>query len=188
MSATAPNDPGRIDTAASSGGLAGFVARLRQAGQGLAARWATFAPRERRLMAFAAAVLGAFVLWAVAIAPAWRTLQSAPAQIDLLDLQLQQMQVLAAESVTLRAVAPVPAEQAQAALAAATERLGAPGKLSIQGDRVLLTLKSVSAAQLAAWLAEARVGARARVVDATLTRAGPGLWDGSLTLTLGTTR
>ena len=85
-------------------------------------------------------------------------------------------------------LAPVPTEQAQAALAAATERLGAPGKLSIQGDRVLLTLKSASAAQLTAWLAEARVGARARVVDATLSRAGPGLWDGNLTLTLGTNR
>jgi len=188
MSAAAPNDPGHTHPAGARGGLAGLSARLRHAGRDLAARWATFAPRERRLMALAATVLGAFLLWAVAIGPAWRTLQSAPAQIDLLDLQLQQMQVLAAESVALRAVAPVPAEQAQAALTAATERLGAPGKLSIQGDRVLLALKGASAAQLTAWLAEARVGARARVVDATLTRAGPGLWDGSLTLTLGTAR
>ncbi len=188
MSAAAPNDPGHADPAGERGGLAGLSARLRLASRGLALRWAAFAPRERRLIAFAATVLGAFLLWAVAIGPAWRTLQSAPAQIDQLDLQLQQMQVLAAESVTLRAVAPVPAEQAQAALAAATERLGAPGKLSIQGDRVLLTLKGASAAQLSAWLAEARVGARARVVDATLTRAGPGLWDGNLTLTLGTAR
>jgi general secretion pathway protein M len=141
MSATAPNDPGYTDPADARGGLAGLAARLRHAGRGLAARWASFAPRERRLMAIAAAVLGAFLLWALAIAPAWRTLQSAPAQIDLLDLQLQQMQGLAAESVTLRAVPAVPAEQAQAALTAATERLGPPGKLSIQGDRVLLTLK-----------------------------------------------
>ena len=188
MSATAPNDTGHTDPAGERGGLAGLAARLRHAARGLGARWASFAPRERQLMALAAAVLGTFLLWAVAVAPAWRTLQSAPAQIDLLDLQLQQMQVLAAESVTLRAVAAVPSEQAQAALTAATERLGTPGKLSIQGDRVLLNLKGASAAQLSAWLAEARVGARARVVDATLMRAGAGLWDGSLTLTLGTAR
>ena len=182
MSATAPHDP--ADRSVGSG----LAARWQTARRTLALRWAAFAPRERRLLSIGGSVLVAFVVWAAAIAPAWRTLQSAPAQLDALDLQLQRMQGQAAEAVALRAVAPVPAAQAQAALTAATERLGAPGKLSLQGERALLTLKGVSPAQLSAWLAEARVGARVRVVEAKLNPSGPGLYDGSLTLALGPAR
>ena len=152
-------------------------------------RWAAFAPRERRLLSLAAAVLGLFLLWTLAVAPAWRTLRSAPAQLDTLDAQLQQMQALAAEAGRLRGAPPVPLDQAQAALSAATARLASPAsKLSLQGERALLSLKGVSALQLSAWLAEARAGARARVVEATLTQTGPGTYDGSLTLALGAAR
>jgi len=154
----------------------------------LGARWAALAPRERRLLGLGGTVLGAFLLWALAIAPAWRTLAAAPAQADALAAQWQQMQALAGEAARLRAVPPVPLDQAQAALTAATERLGGPAKLSLQGERALLTLKGASGAQLGAWLAEARAGARARVVEATLTQAAPGLYDGSLTLALGAGR
>lgn len=152
-------------------------------------RWAAFAPRERRLLSVAAAVLGLFLLWTLALAPAWRTLRSAPAQLDTLDAQLQQMQALAAEAGRLRGAPPLPLDQAQAALSAATERLASPAsKLSLQGERALLSIKGVSALQLSAWLAEARAGARARVVEATLTQSGPGTYDGSLTLALGASR
>ena len=152
-------------------------------------RWAAFAPRERRLLSLAAAVLGLFLLWTLAVAPAWRTLRIAPAQLDTLDAQLQQMQALAAEAGRLRGAPPVPLDQAQAALSAATARLASPAsKLSLQGERALLSLKGVSALQLSAWLAEARAGARARVVAATLTQTGPGTYDGSLTLALGAAR
>jgi general secretion pathway protein M len=146
------------------------------------------APRERRLVSLAGAVLGTFLVWSLAIAPAWRTLQSAPARLDAQQQQAQQMQLLAGEAAALRAVAPVPLDQAQAALTAATERLGPPGKLSLQGERALLTLKGVDGAALAAWLAEVRAGARARVVEAALTMTGPGVYDGSLTLALGAGR
>ena len=155
----------------------------------LRTRWAAFAPRERRLLTLAAVVLGGFLLWSVALAPAWRTLQTAPAQLDALDAQAQQMQALATEAGLLRAAPPVPLDQAQAALTAATERLASPAsKLSLQGERALLSLKGVGSAQLSAWLAEARAGARARVVEASLTQTGPGLYDGSLTLALGAAR
>lgn len=151
----------------------------------LQARWAALSRRDRRLLGSAALLLGGYLLWALAIAPAWRTLASAPAQLDALDLQGQQMQSLASEAALLRAVAPVPIDQAQAALTAATERLGAPGKLSLQGERALLVVKGVSPAQLSAWLAEVRAGARARVVEANLTQSGAGQYDGSLTLAVG---
>jgi general secretion pathway protein M len=161
------------------------LAAARSAWRALQGRWSALALRERRLLALAAAVLGAYGLWALAIAPAWRTLDKAPAQLDAQQRQLQQMQLLARETLALRSVAPVPLDQAQAALGAATERLGPPNKLSLQGDRALLRFSGLSAAQLAAWLAEARAGARARVIEASLTMSGPGVYDGSLTLALG---
>ena len=169
------------DTHAQHPALASARAALRD----LQTRWAALSRRDRRLLGGAALLLGGYLLWALAIAPAWRTLASAPAQIDALDLQGQQMQSLASEAALLRAVAPVPIDQAQAALTAATDRLGAPGKLSLQGERALLILKGVNPAQLSAWLAEVRAGARARVVEANLTQSGAGLYDGSLTLALG---
>ena len=78
--------------------------------------------------------------------------------------------------------------QAQQALTGATTRLGDNAKLSLQGERALLTLKGVSGNQLASWLAEVRAGARARVVEASLSQTSPGLYDGSLTLALGAGR
>ena len=90
-------------------------------------RWGAFAPRERLAIGAALALIGVYLVWAIAMQPAWRTLRDAPAQLDRLDAQLQQMQRLAAESKTLRGTAPVSPGQAAVALTSATERLGAQG-------------------------------------------------------------
>ena len=161
---------------------------LTQARATARARWAALAERERRLVLIAALVLGTGLLWAVGLAPALRTLAVAPAQLALGEARAQQMQALANEAKALRAVAPVPMAQAQAALSAATGRLGEVAKLSLQGERAVVALKGISGAQLAAWLGEARAGARARVVEASLNQTTPGLYDGSLTLALGSAR
>ena len=164
------------------------TAPLRQAKARIGAQWATLATRERRLVLVAAAVVGAGLLWGLALAPALRTLASAPAQLAAAEAQLQQMQALASEAQALRAVAPVPMAQAQAALTAATGRLGSAAKLSLQGDRAVVTLQGINGEQLGAWLGEARAGARARVVEASLSQTTPGLYDGSMTLALGSGR
>ena len=164
------------------------TAPLRQAKARIGAQWATLATRERRLVLVAAAVVGAGLLWGLALAPALRTLASAPAQLAAAEAQLQQMQTLASEAQALRAVAPVPMAQAQAALTAATGRLGSAAKLSLQGDRAMVTLQGINGEQLGAWLGEARAGARARVVEASLSQTTPGLYDGSMTLALGSAR
>jgi general secretion pathway protein M len=140
------------------------------------------------LVSIAAVVLGAFLLWTLAIAPALRTLATAPAQLAAAEAQARQMQALAGEAASLRAVAPVPMAQAQAALTAATGRLGEAARLSLQGERAVVTLKGISGEQLGAWLAEARAGARARVVEASLSQTAPGQYGGSLTLALGSAR
>ena len=64
----------------------------------LQARWQALAPRERRLVALAAACVGLALLWAVALAPAVRTWRQSEATRAALDRQLQQMQQLQAFS------------------------------------------------------------------------------------------
>ena len=147
------------------------------------ARWQALGARERRGLAVAAWVLGLFLLWALAIAPAWRTVRAAPAQLDRLDAQLQQMQRLASEARELRAIPALSSSQSIAALRAASEALGAAGRLQIAGDRATLTLSGVNGTQLRDWLAEARSAARTRPIEANLTR-GPQGYSGSIVVAL----
>lgn len=147
-------------------------------------RWQGLGSRDRRLAWLAAAVLAAFLLWTLAVQPAWRTLRDAPAQRDRFDLQLQEMRALATEVQQLRDAPALSTEQSAAALRAASERLGSAARLSLQGDRAVLTLNGVSSLQLREWLAEARAGARARPVEAQLSRGARG-FNGSVVLSLG---
>jgi general secretion pathway protein M len=149
------------------------------------ARWRALGQRERRGIAIIAWVVGLFLLWAVAIAPAWRTARVAPAQLDQLDAQLQQMQRLANEARELRAIPALGGSQAAAALRAASEQLGVAGRLQLSGDRATLTLTGVNGSQLREWLAEARSAARARPLEANLTR-GPQGYSGSIVVALPT--
>ena len=146
--------------------------------------WRALPSRDRSLALLGGAVLALFLLWLLAIQPALSTLQRAPAELDLLDGQLQTMQRLAAEAGELRATPPVNAEQANAALKAATERLGDKAKISLQGERAVLSLNGAGTEALRGWLAEARSGARARPVEANLMRSGAG-YSGTLVLSIG---
>jgi len=141
----------------------------------LANWWQGLARRERRLITAAAAIITVAVLWLAVLAPALHTLQRAPVQIDAAEAQLQTMQRLAAEARELRAVTPVSTEQAANVLKAATARLGDKARLSVQGDRAVLTLAGVSSVALRDWLSEARSGARARTIEANLARGTTGL-------------
>lgn len=158
--------------------------RLAPAQSALQGWWASLAPRERRLLQAAGWLLALAALWWGALGPALRTVREAPAERAALDQQLQTMQGLAAEAKTLRAVAPADPAQAQAALQAAVARLGPRAKLSLQGTRAVLTLQGVHSGELSALVNEARTGARARVTEAQLSQAGPGTYQGSLTLAL----
>lgn len=150
--------------------------------------WRSRTPRERLAATLAAAALLSLLVWSAAVRPALRTLREAPVQIDRLDVELRRMQTLAAESRVLRAEPPMPPSQSAAALQAATARLGAAGRLALQGDRAVLTLDDVSPPALAAWLEEARSTARARPLEAQLTRGPKGGYSGTLALGLGSGR
>jgi len=146
--------------------------------------WAGLAPRERQLASLAGAALVALIVVLVLVQPALRTVRAAPAQLDTLDADLQTMQRLAAETRELRNTPPVNTAQSGAALKAASERLGDRAKLSLQGERAVLTLNGVGTEQLRSWLAEVRSGARARPLEATLTRGASG-YSGSIVVAIG---
>lgn len=150
----------------------------------LAAWWRSLPLRERRLLLLAAAVLGAFVLWSVAIRPALDTLQRAPAEHQRLDARLEAMQTLAAEARELRGATAVPPEVAAQALQGATQRLGEGARLLLQADRATLTLTDIGSTALRDWLLEARSAARARPLEAELVRGENG-YSGRIVLALG---
>ena len=150
----------------------------------LQTRWRELAARERRLAVVGAAVVVLGLTWALALQPAWRTVVRAGAEHAALDAQLQQMQRLAAEVQELRAAPAVTADEAEAALKTATERLGDQGKLILKGGRAVLSVNGVGTSALRDWLAEARAGARARPLEANLTRAANG-YNGTLVLAVG---
>jgi general secretion pathway protein M len=146
--------------------------------------WRARAPRERQALALVAFVVVAFIVWSLLVQPALNTLARAPAQLDLLEAQLQQMQRISSESGALRAAPRVAPGQAAQALKAATDRLGERGRLVLLGDRATLTLTGASPEALRAWLGEARSGARARPVEAQLQR-GPLGYSGTIGVALG---
>lgn len=151
---------------------------------GVRALWMSLAARERLWLTGLGWGLALLLVGLLAVQPAWRTLMRSPAELDAMDAQLQIMQRQAAEVQALRGAAPVTPDQAAAALAAATVRLGDRAKLSVQGERATLTLNGVGTAALRDWLAEARAGARARPIEANLSRAGAG-FSGTLVMGLG---
>jgi general secretion pathway protein M len=152
--------------------LGALTAPLRQ-------RWQALAPRERRIAGWLGWAAGLTLLWFVGIAPAWTSYRTAPARIDQLDKQLQDMQLLASEATALRALPPVGGLQAQAALKAATDALGSAGRLQLGGDRATVTFTNATGTQVRDWLAETRSAARTRPVEANLTR-GPQGYSGTV--------
>ena len=149
-----------------------------------AAWWRGLASRERTGLLTAGAVVLGYILWALALSPALQTLKRAPLDLDLLEAQYQGMQRLAVESQALRAIPPLPADAAVAALKSATERLGDKGRLMLQGDRAVLSVNGATPQALRDWVAEALSGARARPLEANLTRAGAG-YNGAIVVAIG---
>ncbi len=100
------------------------------------------------------------------------------------DAQMLQMQAIAAEAKQLRALPPVPSSVAEQVLKSATDDLGGKAKLTVNADRATLSVTGINGEDLRQWLIKARGGARARPVEASLTRAGDG-YNGTLVVTIG---
>ncbi len=151
----------------------------------LRARWEGLRPREQIMVAVAAVVVGAGLVWMIALGPALATLRTAEIQRRALDMQLQQMLVLQSQAQALKSQPKQGYEDALRLLEVSVrERLGTTARMSVAGDRVTLTLTGTAPDALAQWLTQARVNARALPGDARLTRNASGLWDGTMSLTL----
>jgi general secretion pathway protein M len=161
--------------------------------QSLKARWAQLAAREKTLLALAAGLVLATLLWQLSLAPALTTLRTADAQARVLNAQLQQMQAMQTEAKALQQQPTLGFDEALRALTLATEQtLGNTAKLNTAGDRTSVTLQGTSADALAQWLAQARLNARSVPAEARLVRAvapgapGGATWNGVLVMQLPT--
>jgi general secretion pathway protein M len=151
----------------------------------LQARYAKLDARERQMVIVIGGLLAFLLVWLILVRPAWKTLDEAPALREQADAQLLQMQAISNEAKQLRALPPVPQPVAEQVLKSATDDLGGKAKISVQGDRATLSVTGINGEDLRKWLIQARGGARARPVEATLTRAGDG-YNGTLVVAIGT--
>jgi general secretion pathway protein M len=145
--------------------------------------WRTLALRERIAVAVAALFLVVFFIWLIAIYPAWKTVRDTPKKIDYIEQQIQRLNRLALEASEFRREPPVPPSQAENAIRVATGRLGERGRVTLQGERATVSLTNVRTEELSAWLSEVRSAARARPVEAELSRSGEG-YSGNIILNM----
>ncbi len=158
------------------------------------ARWRALDAREQSLVGAAAVLVGLALLWWVGISPALSTLREAKTQQRALAADLEKMQRLRGQALAIQAQPKMErAESIRALEALVKQRLGASAQLSIIGDRATVTLRNAPAGELAQWLSQARVNARAVPGEARLVRstapsanapAGMATWDGTLVLNL----
>ena len=133
--------------------------------------WGQRSPREKGLLGVGALVLLLAGLWGLALAPALRTLQEAPAQQARLDTQSQTMQRLQAQAKSLQKSTLISRNESVQWLEKSTSELGAGAKINVQGDRATLSLEAAPAEAVARWLSLARERALALPVQAQLQRS-----------------
>ena len=155
----------------------------------LQARWTSLERRERTLVGTALSVVALALVWWIAVSPALRTLRQADAQQRALAAQVRQMQSLQAQAQSIQSQPRISRDEALRALESSAKRMGTVAQLSVAGDRATVTLRNAPADQLAQWLSQARVNARARPSEARLVRSttnpgGPATWDGTVVLSL----
>ena len=138
---------------------------LRQAAQ---QAWGQRSPREQRLLGAGAAMLVLASVWGVALAPALRTWQEAPARQAQLDAQSQRMQQLQAQAKSLQTPRTLTRSEAVQWLEKNLTDLGPKAQLSLQGERATLSLEAATPQALARWLGQARENAQALPVQAQL--------------------
>ncbi|MET3496947.1 type II secretion system protein GspM [Variovorax boronicumulans] len=143
-------------------------------GEQLKARWAALAVRERQMVGAAMALVALALLWWLALAPALRTLATAPAEHAQLDAQLQQMATLQNRAKALQSQPRLARDDAMRALEVSVrEGLGASNAqlMTAGGDGATVTLRAAPASTVAQWLAQARGNAHAVPREVHLTRA-----------------
>lgn len=149
----------------------------------LRTRWQAASRREQRSLMLAGGVVALALLWWLALAPALAVWRTAPAQHLLLQAQMQNMQTLQVQARALQALPTLNAAESRRALEDALKTLGKTAQMTVQADRLNVTLKGVSAQALAQWLSSSRQNAHLVPTEVHLTRVADA-WDGSVVFTL----
>lgn len=147
------------------------------------ARWLQLAPRERRMVTLAAAVVALALLWLVLLAPALRTWRTAPAERAALDDQLTRMRALQTEAQALQKRPRPGSDETQRLLTALSTQWLGENSLALQGTQATATLRNVSPSKLAEWLQQVRTQARALPQQGRLDLSPTG-WNGTIVLRL----
>ncbi len=170
--------------------------RTQLSAQGLT-RWQALSPREQRGVSVLGILLGVWVFWSVAIAPALHTLRDSDNRRTHISQQQAHMMALQAQAKALQTRTPLARDEALRRL---QNRTSSPQiQINVQGERVTVQLKGVPAPTLANWLTQARSQAQALPIEAHLSRSSNAgavnampsnsptvLWDGNLVLSLPT--
>jgi general secretion pathway protein M len=149
----------------------------------LRARWQAASRREQRSLMLALVVLALTLLWWLALAPALAVWRTAPTQHLQLQAQMQNMLELQAQARALQALPTLNAAESRRSLEESLQTLGKAAQMTVQADRLSVTLKGVSAQALAQWLASSRQNAHLVPTEVHLTHAADA-WDGSVVFTL----
>ena len=134
-------------------------------------RWQGLNARERLLVSVFFGLFGIWLFVSIAISPALRTLNSAQQQRAEVAQQVVQMRALQQRAQELQKTKPLSRDESIRSLQSITPTGNPALQMTIQGDRVLVQLKNLSASQLATWLAQARSNAQALPDEVHISRS-----------------
>lgn len=146
----------------------------------LQSRWSGLSSREQGLLRLGGWLCLLALIWWLGLAPALSALRQAERQRPLLDAQWQQMQRLQAQARAIQAQPALAAQETRRALEASLKPLGAAAQMSVQGERLTVSFRGVSAEAWAQWLTQVRLNARALPSETRLQRGASGAWDGTV--------
>jgi general secretion pathway protein M len=135
------------------------------------ARWQGLSARERLLVSVLIVLFGVWLFVSIAISPALRTLNASESQRSEVAQQVVQMGALQQRAQELQKTKPLSRDESLRNLQSITPTGNPALQMTIQGDRVLVQLKNLSASQLATWLAQARSNAQALPDEVHISRS-----------------
>lgn len=144
-------------------------------------RWASLAQREQNLMLIASTILLLALTWSIALAPALRSLESAPERRAAADRDLQAMLQLQSQVELLRQRPQVNNTDVNAQLEQSLKaEMATTAQMQWLGNRVQVTLNNAPAPALARWLSQVRDNSHASVAEMKLSRAPADTKDATL--------
>ena len=134
-------------------------------------RWQGLSARERLLVSVFLGLFGVWLFVSIAISPALRTLNASESQRAEVVQQLVQMRALQQRAQELQKTKPLSRDESLRSLQSITPAGNPALQMTVQGDRVLVQLKNLSASQLATWFALARSNAQALPDEVHISRS-----------------